>query len=610
MKRIPGDSVGSLAGLLSQQYHIRIDVGGDDAYTRMLNGGLVSIHLPGLLRDADYYLDYLRGYIDHEVGHVRYTDHNLLGEVFRTSKGMKRLPTMTKNIWNIFEDTYVERRMANDYLGCGRNIRQLQRLVFKKDIEPPSLDNSNQALVVAARICNYILYEHRARAFSELEPYVARNAEALEEVCPGMVDKLASVLDEAWANNDSTEHNMESAEKVVEVLFDGYSWPPEFDVTKNLESILSSGNTNPFGSSDSDSDSNSDSGSSSESGPESDSDSDSEGKNRNKNKNKGKNKKRGKNKNHSAGNSKVDSKAIMEVLAAAQQKEERIGRPIYGISSTMLIGSDDNIDSALDDAAMEGSIVASPASSDIRECDREHYCRALPVRMKNEAMRITARLASQLQALLQAYVMNRGGAFRRGCLDSNKLARIVVNNPKIFMQRVEQRAINTEVIILADMSGSMSGRRAKVLSEGLYALTHAIYPIKGVTIAAYGFSGSHFIPILEMGERPHDKFLLDCEDGTICGSMSLKALSRYSWVTDKRRIFIVMSDGETFDEDLLKLAIKKARKAGIEIVGIGVESEAMQDYVEKNEFVYVEKVTDLPSRFFTVLRDKLILGRI
>lgn len=570
MIRMPVDSVGILAGLMSQQYRIHIEVGGEEAYTAISKDGQVVIHLPGLETDADNYIDYLRGYIDHEVGHVRYTKHDLLSEVFRSSKGGRHLPTMTKNIWNIFEDTYVERCMAEDYLGCGRNLRQLQRLVFKKNAEPPSLDNTNQALAVAARICNYILYEHRARAFSELAPYVARHAEALEEVCPGMVGKLAAVLDEAWANNDSTEHNMESAKKVVEVIFEGYSWPSEFDETEQLESALYPYNKDSFGSAGSVSDSDSDSG----------------------------------------GTTDIDSQAIMEVLAAAQSKEEETGHPVYNISHKLTIGSNTDINEALNDAAMEGSMVAAPANTDIREGRREHYCRDLPVLMKSEALRVTARLASQLQALLQAYVMNRGGAFRRGRLDSNKLARIAVNNPKVFQQRVEQRAINTEIIILADMSGSMSGRRAKVLSEGLYALAHAIYPIKGVTIAAYGFSGSRFIPILEMGERPHNKFLLSCEDGTICGSMSLKALSRFGWTSDKRRIFIVMSDGDTFDDDLFKLALKKARKAGIEVVGIGVESKAMQDYVDKDEYVYVNRVSDLPSQFFTVLRDKLIRGRI
>lgn len=572
MIRMPVDSVGILAGLMSQQYRIHIEVSGEEAYTAISKDGQVTIHLPGLETDADNYIDYLRGYIDHEVGHVRYTKHDLLSEVFRSSKGGRHLPTMTKNIWNIFEDTYVERCMAEDYLGCGRNLRQLQRLVFKKDAEPPSLDNTNQALAVAARICNYILYEHRARAFSELAPYVARHAEALEEVCPGMVAKLVAVLDAAWANNDSTEHNMESAKKVVEVIFEGYSWPSEFDETEQLESALYPYNKDSFGSA----------------GSASDSDSDSD----------------------SGGTTDIDSQAIMEVLAAAQSKEEETGRPVYNISHKLTIGSNTDINEALNDAAMEGSMVAAPANTDIREGRREHYCRDLPVLMKSEALRVTARLASQLQALLQAYVMNRGGAFRRGRLDSNKLARIAVNNPKVFQQRVEQRAINTEIIILADMSGSMSGRRAKVLSEGLYALAHAIYPIKGVTIAAYGFSGSRFIPILEMGERPHDKFLLSCEDGTICGSMSLKALSRFGWTSDKRRIFIVMSDGDTFDDDLFKLALKKARKAGIEVVGIGVESKAMQDYVDKDEYVYVNRVSDLPSQFFTVLHDKLIRGRI
>ena len=117
-------SIAMLAGLMSRKYNITIQVSGDGAYTCVdRKTGKVSINIPAVEYGDDKYLGYVRGYIDHEVGHVKYTRHDKLYEALEGVGSSTQV--LRKNIWNILEDTYVERMMMQDFAGCGRNLRNL-----------------------------------------------------------------------------------------------------------------------------------------------------------------------------------------------------------------------------------------------------------------------------------------------------------------------------------------------------------------------------------------------------------------------------------------------------------------------------------------------------
>lgn len=550
------ESVSVLAGVLSKKYNVQVKVSGTVAFSTIDSHGKPFINVPALESEEPEYMDKLRGFIDHEVGHIRFTDFQYQADAVTSAAG--GMPIMMKSIWNALEDTFVERKMGEVYIGCRSNLSKLVRIVFSEHLSMENNFNLNSDGTATDDFCgidvlnvifNYILYAQRNRAYPFLHDFMQERRDLVEHLVPGLADKIDAVMDEAWPHNNSTQENLEWARKILEVL----------KAEKPVEESLKSESHK-------------------------------------------------KNARRRLVQSKEDTGATQEeIVEDALESISILEDDVSGSSST-------SIDSVLNSRkAITGSILCSVVDSHASHCEvsiietaRDGFCNTMSPDMQIKAKRITNRLASQIQALMQTWVMNRGGAFRRGRLDSRKLARLAVNDQRIFEQRVEQRSINTEVIILCDMSGSMQGVKAATLSEGLYALTHALAPIRGVKLGAYGFSSDRFVPILNIGEKVHNKMYLNCSGGTYCGEMSLAALSKFSWKPDTRRIFIVMTDGETDNEELFNLALNRARQAGVEIVGVGIESYSIAKYVTTDELVLINDTMELPSKLFGILRDKLI----
>ena len=113
-----------LASVLGDQYGVEVCIGGNKAAT---NGKVIQI--PSLPMEADEtVLALVRGYIDHESGHIRYTDYNAIYTA--------QMDAVTKHIWNSIEDWRIENKLAEIYPGCRHNLHWLMRHIFlekKKD---------------------------------------------------------------------------------------------------------------------------------------------------------------------------------------------------------------------------------------------------------------------------------------------------------------------------------------------------------------------------------------------------------------------------------------------------------------------------------------------
>lgn len=565
-------SMAVLAGLMSRKYNINMQVSGDTAYTRIDPAtGKVTINIPAAEYEDDKYLGYVRGYIDHEVGHVKYTRHDKLEEALAGAALNYR--AMRKNIWNILEDTYVERMMMQDFAGCGRNLRNLVRLVFgKPGVEMPRMLRVADYIGV---IMNYILFNQRSRLYPFLSDKMDAYHSQMETFFPGLADVIDPVMDDAWKENDSTEHNLQWANRITDAILATVSMPEQQEqgqgqgqgqvdkalsaraladeIQDELNIVNDDGGITDAGAQD------------------------------------------------------IAGKVLQVVKSMDSMGDSRIAnssvfRPFAGESREYM---SDTFKRAYARATTGAKY--EDASTIMRMADNEQYLRRLSTAEKQEAMLITAKLSAQLKALLQTYVMNRGGAFRRGHLDSNRLARLAVNDQRIFQQRVQQRGLDTEIVILMDMSGSMSGQHKDVISsEALYAVTHALHGVKGIRVAVYGFSHNDFISIKEFNQPAHENMRLDCAGGTYAGEATMLALSKFSWREGTRRIFIAMTDGDTYNPNLFDIALKRARKAGVEVVGVGICNTSMGQYVSKDEYVPVNNIKEFPAKLFAILRGKLI----
>ena len=102
----------TLASLLSERYGVSVVLGGDTAYTD--GSTIVLPSLPESPRTACL----VRGYIDHESAHIRYTDFTVSGDT-----------PDHHTMLNLLEDLRVERLMGEQFVGARQNLRLLAELL-------------------------------------------------------------------------------------------------------------------------------------------------------------------------------------------------------------------------------------------------------------------------------------------------------------------------------------------------------------------------------------------------------------------------------------------------------------------------------------------------
>ena len=122
------DSVKRVVGLLSGKNIPEAECG-DTAYVRYnKKGEPVMVNIPSIPDDASPALmNAIRGFLDHEVGHLLFTDEKVVKKM-RNTKAF--------GLWNALEDVYIERRMSEVFTGSRRNLLSTRNLMIDKYFNP------------------------------------------------------------------------------------------------------------------------------------------------------------------------------------------------------------------------------------------------------------------------------------------------------------------------------------------------------------------------------------------------------------------------------------------------------------------------------------------
>ncbi|MCF2237286.1 cobaltochelatase CobT-related protein [Klebsiella pneumoniae] len=122
------DSVKRVVGLLSGK-NIPVAECGDTAYVRYnKKGEPVMVNIPSIPDDArPALMNAIRGFLDHEVGHLLFTDEKVVKKM-RNTKAF--------GLWNALEDVYIERRMSEVFTGSRRNLLSTRNLMIDKYFNP------------------------------------------------------------------------------------------------------------------------------------------------------------------------------------------------------------------------------------------------------------------------------------------------------------------------------------------------------------------------------------------------------------------------------------------------------------------------------------------
>lgn len=230
--------------------------------------------------------------------------------------------------------------------------------------------------------------------------------------------------------------------------------------------------------------------------------------------------------------------------------------------------------------------------------------------------------------------------FRRGRLNSSALHRVLIGDDRVFSKKQEAKSKDTVVSLLIDCSSSMSGNKFETAMLSGFALSQTLEKVGiaheciGFTtmISTPGFSrraleleedriGKFFsrncplyMPVFkEFSERlsPEVKtrfthalqnpdFLQVNVDGECVEIASNRLLKR----NEKRKVLIVLSDGNPAAQasnnsvhhhqiEKLQAVIAEVERKNVEVIGIGINSNAVKSYYKKN--IVINKVDELPA---------------
>lgn len=227
------DSVKRVVGLLSGK-NIPVAECGDTAYVRYnKKGEPVMVNIPSIPDDASPALmNAIRGFLDHEVGHLLFTDEKVVKKM-RNTKAF--------GLWNALEDVYIERRISEVFTGSRRNLLSTRNLMIDKYFNPhikkavAMCRGDQRELFLKFFLCPVL------RAWDGQPTF----ADFMEEHWH-LIDKPIAVLkefgvDEAVRRMDSTEDCVKVAAAMAKILREMTEMPEgplperESSVTKKTE---------------------------------------------------------------------------------------------------------------------------------------------------------------------------------------------------------------------------------------------------------------------------------------------------------------------------------------------------------------------------------------
>lgn len=129
------EAIQKVVNLLTNR-SIKVTQRGSQAYVEYArNGRILRVNLPYLPDDAsDGFIAAVQGFLDHEVGHVLYTDQKVVAS-------LKKHSAKVKNIANVVEDIYVERRMSKAFSGSVANLDAVRRF-YLDTVAKPRIDEA------------------------------------------------------------------------------------------------------------------------------------------------------------------------------------------------------------------------------------------------------------------------------------------------------------------------------------------------------------------------------------------------------------------------------------------------------------------------------------
>ena len=618
-----------LCRMMSAQYRIKIQPGvcsaadkfGAPAWCRKDKDGYV-LQVPFSPYMTEEQWRYLRGYIDHECGHVKFTDfetyanmsRSVVADCLRYKPGASVtlkdfLHDYASMVINILEDVRIERLMGIDFPGSRTNLNTLSEYLFK--------DCYSVGMMMGNGMTGKLYSLLFMRVRSLINPALEESAQLLYDDMKAYVPvedytDYTRHLDAVWGIGDIfvQDWNVESAALefiriVIEVLED-YT-----NTTKGTNNRKSSGNTNDSSAGGTGDSSDGDTGDSSD-GDTGDS---------------------SKNAHPSRKKSVTISAKTVSSMAADlydMQRDDKgnISRRFLDAVRDMTDSLENNnqvsdedlvfmdsmfshtaerLDKLLDRTKMNALADGKPVY--ITDCSR---VQALSPEQRGDMDVVMYNLYGRLADVLQTMTMVRHSTGMCGArLDARVLHRTSVGDGRIFSKKVQRLRRVTEVALLFDASGSMSlteygksnnNEMAQCMALGCLK---ALRALPGVKSSLSGFSNGEMFVMSDYGAPVHE-VILSAVGGTPLGASLVELTSQFSDGPDVRRIILFFTDGFPDNVGSVTMALNLAKRSGIEVYGIGLQTKAINTFMDSDHSIIVNSIHELAGGMCDMLRKGMV----
>lgn len=615
-----------VAAMYSEKTGVPVKIGGDVAHT---DGK--SVNLPVIPDDAPQQ-QAIWGYLAHEGAHVRFSDFNAVRNRIHT----KQQHTLV----NIVEDCRIEQLMIKTYPGTEETLLETCEYMISAGHYQAPKSGDHPSMILSA----YCLYYMQSKGVGQqpLLPYLAQAEAALIADFPAaFCTKLEALLDEAIVQCDSTDSAIDYANKILDLVADMVDDEPEQQDQQDgqgdqgQQGDEQNDEAGDAGKSDSEQTSGQD-GNSGSSGQEADDGDEGSSSQQNQSGQTGQGQ-QGDEQNDSG-----DSGANSSEHPSEQGGDSSSSNQANGDGNSQNQGTDQSNESTPSNQHSQQSLQAmadaimnageSDVMGDVRDALKADLQAANQQPHENsgslktiapaedvprgntaafaDARSISAGIRQQLWGMVQASQRNAPRASQAGRkVIANKLARVRAGETKVFVKPAEKRQPNAAVHILVDLSSSMVANQNYMHArEAGLAIALALQSILGVNPAVTFFDTSYDGPRMRAGLKHGSRVDAACFDVYPSGSTPMAeamwhAALEVTKCKEERKMVICITDGEPDDKLATRQVIETCEKAGVELIGIGINSTAVTQLIANS--IVINGAKELRSTLFGMMREVL-----
>ncbi len=599
-----------IAKAMGRKYNVTIDI--RDGNNPCTDGKI--IFLPGLSIDGTpEEVCKLNGFLDHEVGHIKFSDFSLL----------KGLTPLEKFLSNVLEDPRIERLMEKRYPGAKINLDAMYTLLQTEDAKKknPKPSQETPAAILCIGLLNKLMLGIN-RAGMEEQPW----NRVVQTFGPILSDKILEI-GEAVVQSDSPSASVTGAKAIIallqlpnpqdveiEIEIDGFN---PHDADEGDEGQSPGGSMGPSLKIKVKSKSNqpSDGGEGEDEGE--DSDGEGEGEGQGKPGDKGGSQKGSKPGETGQDQDENGAEAGESESGEAKGNQKGSKGDTPGGSKAALKGTHTGREAAdsvlrINDAELDqigkqndtGTRAAEGLSANGRTSLTDAHIQVTPWTGSPKSVQIldVDRIAKPLQYRLEDLIQNRlrNDYYTRPTgvrMLKRRTGLYETGMRNIFKQSEEQEIMDTAIYVTFDISGSMSGKNLETAKIATIGIGDALNGFEGLTYQVSSFDTQVFTYDENWVKGRQQIAGTPANGGTAYGPAFMHGVDWLQATDKERKLFVLVTDGEPGDPADANAVAEYARECGIEVFGlsiVGQVSRSMRDIFGKN-VDSIQDVRKLPA---------------